>query len=80
MNNQGKDDLSDQQKKISLKRIKKSIHVPEAQLRAALKSRSLRDEQIEFLCELLSIDASRKRDVNTDEECNDLFMQGKIFC
>lgn len=80
MNNQGKEDLSDQQKKISLKRIKKSIHVPEAQLRAALKSRSLRDEQIEFLCELLSIDASRKRDADSEKETSDLFMQGKIFC
>lgn len=67
-------------KKLSLNRAKDSIHVHESQLRAALKSRSLREEQIEFLCELLSIESDRRRIRLENPDFDDLFMQGKIFC
>jgi len=80
MNSQGKVRTNGHKRKISFKKITDSIHVPEKQLREALKSKSLREEQIEFLCELLSIESDRQ--VKPDEITNfdDFFMQGKIFC
>ena len=67
-------------KALSLNKVKNSIHVQESQLRAALKSKSLREEQIEFLCELLSIESDRRRNQLENSDYDDLFMQGKIFC
>ena len=76
----GKAKINGYKKKISYKKITDSIHVPETQLRAALRSRSLREEQIEFLCELLSIEEDRKKKQAERFDYDDLFMQGKIFC
>jgi DNA-binding Xre family transcriptional regulator len=80
MNAPGKVRTNGHKKKISFKKIKDSIHVPEAQLRAALKSKSLREEQIEFLCELLSIESNRQVKPEEITDFDDFFMQGKIFC
>jgi hypothetical protein len=80
MNSPGKAKTTGYKKKISFKKIKDSIHVPEAQLRAALKSKSLREEQIEFLCELLSIESERKFKPDEITSFDDFFMEGKIFC
>ena len=67
-------------RKLSFKKNNDSIHVPESKLRAVLKSKSLREEQIEFLCELLSLETSRKSIQTQFTDYDDLFMQGKIFC
>lgn len=80
MSAQGKVRTTGYKRKISFRKITDSIHVPEAQLRAALRSKSLREEQIEFLCELLSIESDRKQKSNNNSDYDDLFMQGKMFC
>ncbi|HEY9115621.1 MAG TPA: hypothetical protein VIN10_13055 [Bacteroidales bacterium] len=80
MSAQGKVRTTGYKRKISFRKITDSIHVPEAQLRAALRSKSLREEQIEFLCELLSIESDRKQKSKNNSDYDDLFMQGKMFC
>lgn len=80
MNPPGKARKNGYKKEISLEKIKDSIHVPESKLRDALKSKSLREEQIEFLCELLSIESGRHIKPEEITSFDDFFMQGKIFC
>jgi hypothetical protein len=80
MSTQGKANTNGCKRKLSFKNVKDSIHVPESQLRAVLKSKELREEQIEFLCELLSIEADRNKKRLENPDYNELYMQGKIFC
>jgi CRISPR/Cas system-associated protein Csx1 len=80
MSAQEKSRASGYKRKISLKKIKNSIHVPEEKLRSSLESRSLRKEQIDFLCDLLRIDVDRNKKQNDINYLDDCFMRGKIFC
>lgn len=80
MSTQGKDRTSAYKSALSFKKNEDSIHVPESKLRAVLKSKSLREEQIEFLCELLSIESERNKNRHDCLDCDDIFMHGKIFC
>lgn len=80
MSTQGKTRENGYKRKLSFTKNNASIHVPEAKLRAVLKSKSLREEQIEFLCELLSIESDRNKNRQENLDCDDIFMQGKIFC
>jgi len=80
MSTQGKTRENGYKRKLSFTKNDNSIHVPESKLRAVLKSKSLREEQIEFLCELLSIESDRNKNRQDYFDCDDIFMQGKIFC
>jgi hypothetical protein len=80
MSTQEKARTSGYKSRLSFNKNDDSIHVPESKLRAVLKSKSLREEQIEFLCELLSIESDRNKNRHECIDCDDIFMQGKIFC